>query len=397
MKGSSKRPRVAVLVDTATGWGRRLIHGIVQYGQVHGPWQFWIEPHGRLEHLRPPPGWSGEGIIARVSTPLMAKELRAHGVPVVNISGIRLKDQPFPVVTTDQESVGRLAAEHFLDRGFRHFGYCGILKFSYVASQFHGFEEALKSAGFTCDLYDNRHSGNDWRSQQQDLIRWIRQLPKPTAILTWAGKGRAVLEACSVMGVRVPEDVAVLDGDEDELLNYATNPPMSGVHVPSELIGREAAAMLDRLMSSKKRNEPPVLLKPTHVVVRQSTDTLAIDDPDLATAIRFVREHATEPIGVEDILRKVPIARRSLERRFEQILGRTPAAEIRRVRLETAQRLLIDTDMPVPAVAEASGFGSPEYLSYAFKRALGQTPLKYRSLMRARELPVDSQPADAIS
>jgi LacI family transcriptional regulator len=136
-------------------------------------------------------------------------------------------------------------------------------------------------------------------------------------------------------------------------------------------------------MSTKKHNEVPVLLKPTHVVVRQSTDTLAIDDPDLATAIRFVREHATEPIGVEDILRKVPIARRSLERRFEQILGRTPAAEIRRVRLETAQRLLIDTDMPIPGVAESSGFGSPEYLSYAFKRALGQTPLKYRSLMRA--------------
>jgi LacI family transcriptional regulator len=379
---------VAVLVDTSTGWGRRLIYGIVQYGQVHGPWQFWIEPHGRHEHLRPPPGWQGEGIIARVSTPVMAKELREHGVPVVNISGIRLKDQPFPVVTTDQESVGKLAAEHFLDRGFRHFGYCGILKFSYVASQFHGFEEALKATGFTCDLYDNRHSGNDWRSQQQDLIRWIRQLPKPAAILTWAGKGRAVLEACSVMGVRVPEDVAVLDGDEDELLNYATNPPMSGVHVPSELIGREAAAMLDRLMSTKKHNEVPVLLKPTHVVVRQSTDTLAIDDPDLATAIRFVREHATEPIGVEDILRKVPIARRSLERRFEQILGRTPAAEIRRVRLETAQRLLIDTDMPIPGVAESSGFGSPEYLSYAFKRALGQTPLKYRSLMRARELPI---------
>ena len=388
MKLPSKRQRVAILVDTSTGWGRRLIHGIVQYGQVHGRWQFWIEPHGRHEHLRPPPGWSGEGIIARVSTPLMARELRAQRVPVVNISGIRLREQAFPVVTTDHVAAGRLAAEHFLDRGFRHFGYCGILKFTYVASQFHGFEDAVVAAGFSCDVYDNRDRGNDWRSQQADLIRWIRRLPKPAAIFSWAGKGRAVLEACSVIGMRVPEDVAVLDGDEDELLNYATTPPMSGIHVPSELIGREAAAMLDRLMMRRKRrHEPPVLLKPTHVVVRQSTDTLAIDDSDLATAIRFVREHAAEPIGVEDILRKVPIARRSLERRFEQVLGRTPAAEIRRVRLETAQRLLIDTDMPVPSVAESSGFGSPEYLSYAFKRALGQTPLKYRSLMRARELP----------
>jgi LacI family transcriptional regulator len=381
-----KLPRFVVLVDTSTGWGRRLIHGVQLYAQKEGPWHLWIEARGQHEHLRPPPGWKGEGIIARISTPAMARELARMKVPVVNISGISLSGvKRFPTVSTDLHAAGKLAAEHFLDRGFEHFAYFGLLRLAFVAEHHRAFADSLSEVGKTCHVYKPPAGRADWKRRQASLADWLKKLPKPVGILTWARGGLAVLDACRWSGLNVPEDVAVLDGDEDELLNTAANPPMSGIEVPSELIGHEAAAMLDAMMSGEKiSGDRRVMLPPSHIVVRQSTDTLAIQDKDLADALRYIRQHVADPIGVEDVLREVPVSRRSLERKFEQTLGRSPATEIRRVHLERAKQLLVETDMPIPAVAQASGYGSPEYLSYAFKSAVGMTPLRYRSHLRAR-------------
>lgn len=377
-------PRIAVLVDTSTGWGRRLVYGVMSYARKHGPWHLWIEPRGQHEHLRPPPGWAGEGIIARVSTDQMARELGAMKVPVVNVSGIQIKGADFPRVTTDLRASAKLAAQHFLDRGFRHFAYCGILRFSYVAEHYQGFAEAAAEAGCDCAVYKPSQTVRGWKSQQADMARWLKELPKPAAVFTWGLRGLAVLDACRWAGLSVPEEVAVLAGDEDDLLCEAALPPLSAIETPSEVIGHEAAAAMDRLIHGQPAPDKPYLLKPSRVVTRQSTDTLAVEDAEVAAAVQFIRLNAGRPIDVSEILRQIPISRRSLERRFEHVLGRTPAEEIRRVRLERARQLLLETDLPIPDVATASGFGSPEYLSYVFKGATGQSPLKYRSLSRAR-------------
>lgn len=378
-------PRIAVLVDTATGWGRRLVYGVMGYARKHGPWHIWIEPRGQHEHLRPPPGWAGDGIIARVSTAAMARELEAARVPVVNVSGICIKGTTdFARVTTDVQAAGKLAARHFLDRGFRHFAYCGLLRFSYVAEHARAYGDALGEAGFDCRVYPTSPAAKGWKAHQAHLGRWLRTLPKPLAVFTWSLRGLAVLDACRWAGLHVPEEVAVLAGDEDDLLCEAVMPPLSGIETPSEVIGHEAAAALDALMHGGPPPAEPFLLKPTRVVTRQSTDTLAVDDPDVAAAVRFIRQNAVKPhVDVPAVLRVVPISRRALERRFEQVLGRTPAEEIRRVRLERARQLLLETDLPIPSVSAASGFGSPEYLSFVFKSEFNETPHKYRSRSRA--------------
>lgn len=376
--------KVAVLVDSSTGWGRRLIQGILSYARRHKPWQIWVEPRGRNEHLRPPPGWAGHGIIARVSNNKMADELAAMGVPVVNVSGLKLKGRAFPTVTTDPDASTQLAADHFLDRGFRHFGYYGTPHFPAARAHYLSYSRVLAKRGLECAYYTPSRGLAGHEAHRDDLAKWLRTLPRPCGVLCWGLRGLNVLDACTVAQLDVPNEVAVLSGDYDDLLCEVASPPLSGIETPSERIGQEAAALLDALMHGQPIARELVYVRPTHVIERQSTDVLAIDDPELVAALRFIRDHAGEPIDVTDVLNHVACSRRSLERKFDQVLGRTPANEIRRVHLKRAKELLVETDLPIPRVAAASGFGSGEYMSQAFKAAEGETPLRYRSRMRSR-------------
>jgi LacI family transcriptional regulator len=387
-KTKRKVLQIAILVDTSTAWGRRLANGVSSYLQRHGPWYVWIEDHGQDEKLRLPPGWVGDGVIARVDNIAMARYLVKTKLPVVNVSGMDLPGIDFPRVTNDVYVAGQLAAEHFLDRGFRNFAFVGAARRNYVISRYGAFDKALKKYGFTAARYlPSAEAGpkSDWIVQQRDLARWLAELPKPVAVYTWAVRQPArIIDACRRVELDVPEQVAVLGGDDDELFNRLNAPPVSGLTVPSKQMGYKAAELLHRLIKGQKPPKQPILICPTGIITRQSTDILAIDDVDVQSALHFIRLRATDQICVEDVLREVPISRSVLERRFQTFLGRTPAAEIQRVRLERARLMLAETDMSIPNVATQSGFGSPEYMSFAFKREVGQTPLQYRRYIQGR-------------
>ncbi len=382
-------PRVAILVDTSTGWGRRVIRGVIGYTRKFEHWNLSVQARGQDEPMRLSPGWRGDGIIARISDHHSARHVAAAKASVVNVSGIELPGVDFCRVTTDLRMTGRLAAEHLVDRGLKNFAYAALSRFSYVQHQYQGFADTLTQAGgYSCPSYQpgaRPVSRSEWLAQQRELARWLRKLPKPVGILAWAtALGSQLIDICHEIGLSVPEDVAILGGDDDELMCETCSPSLSGVAVPSEQIGYEAAALLDRLMRGEDAGISPLFVVPHGVVARQSTDILAIDDDDVAEAIRFIRDHASKPMEVEDVLRAVAISRRRLERGFHKILGRSPAAEIRRCHLDRAKQLLTGTDMSIPDVADASGFGCSTYFAYIFKREVGQSPLKYRSTTRAR-------------
>jgi len=381
-------PQIALLVDTATDWGRRMIRGIGRYAQERGGWDIWLEQRCQHAPGRLPPGWRGDGVIARVADRAMGRYLAAAPGVVVNVSSARIPCVNFPTVTADLRAAARLAVEHLLDQGFRHFGYFAPLGLSYVEIHYQSFVERLAEAGLSCSLFAARRGRSPraaWRRRQDDLRRWLEGQPKPVAVLTWTSdRGREVLYACRALGLLVPEQVAVMGGDEDSLLCETCNPSLSGVALTSERIGYEAAALLDRLLHGEPCPADPILIAPPPVVVRQSTDTLAVEDRDLARAIAFIRMHAAGPIQVNDVLREVSVSRSWLERRFQESLGRSPAEEIRRVHLDRAKQLLADTELPVPQVASASGFSSREYLAYAFKQATGLTPREFRRRVRGR-------------
>jgi LacI family transcriptional regulator len=382
----SSAPRIAVLVDTSTDWGRRLIRGIVSYSRNHGPWNLWAQPSSQEERLRLPPRWSGDGIIARVADHPTARHVTATRVPVVNVSGTELRGVDFFRVTTDLRATGRLAAEHLLQCGLKHFAYGAMPRLSYVQHQYEGFAETLAQAGRSCTSYLPSFQSNNqkpWTAQERELAQWLRSLPRPAGVLTWGTSlGRQLIEICPRIGLHVPEDLAILGGDYDELLCETCIPSMSGIAVPSQQIGYEAAQQLDRLMRGEPAERNEILIEPQGVISRHSTDVLAIEDESLAAAIRYIRDHATAPLEVEDVVREVAISRRRLERGFQKILGRSPADEIRRRRIEQAKYLLTETTMQVPDVAEAAGFGCSTYFAYIFKREVGHSPLKYRNFTR---------------
>lgn len=383
-KPFSPLPLVAVLVPASSGWGRSIIKGIAAFANRHGPWHLHVVPEGERRAL--PHGWKGDGIIARLSTPAVAREILAVGCPVVNVSGISL-DGPssrVPRVFNDLQATGAMAARHFLDRGFRNFAYVGPPKLAYVREHQDAFAAALETAGHGGHSL-GLNPGLETAGRPSRLITWLMSLPRPVGVLTWANvQGRAVIDACRRAGLLVPEDVAVLSGVDDPLLCECCMPHLSAITVAAEQIGEQAAALLQAQIERRPLPPTPIRVPPLGIVTRQSTDTLAMDDPLLVQAIGFIREHATESIHIEDVLRVVPLSRRSLERAFQDLLGRSPAQEIRRLRLERAKHLLATTDLAIPKVAKASGFGTGEYLAKIFRGATGMTPLKYRAVTQPR-------------
>jgi LacI family transcriptional regulator len=382
--------RIAVLVDTATGWGRRLVRGVTNYARSRGDaWHLWVEPRGQNEHLRVPHGWEGEGVVARVGTQRMADELRGLGVPVVNVSGIELPHCDFPRVTTDYGASARLAAEHFLERGYRHFAYVGPLRHGYVRRHADAFARVvLGETAEACATFDYRHDvahGPVWAERQRELADWLEELPKPVGVFGWAtSSGAQVLELCRERGLATPDDVAVLAGDDDPLLCDTTSPPLSAILVASEQIGFHAAARLDRILRGEldKLNGKAEVIDPISVTTRGSTEALAIEDADLRQAMIYLRQNAYRPVSIGEIADAVPMARRSLERKFRLMTGRTPLDEIRRLRLARVRELLAMTDRSIADIAEATGFGRPEYMTAIFRESERITPLRYRRQVR---------------
>ena len=374
--------KVAVLVDTSTSWGRRIHEGIHNYTQRHGRWELFVEARGMEDRLALPRGWHGDGVIARVSTRKIAAELSDLSIPVVNVSGIEIKGITFPQVASDLVAMAKMAADHLLDRGFQSFAYFSLHGLQYVAKHQQAFSDSVAKAGFPCAVLavdPVRGAEPDWNLDLAKLGTWLKTLPKPVAVLTWnPSSAREIILASRSANLLVPEDVAVLSNTDDSLLCRLLDVDISAVLAAAETTGFEGARILDRMMYGRKSPNKPVLIPPLGVVTRKSTDTLAISDRAVVKAVTFVRENLSQPLHVAEIARHAGVSRRVLERRFHHHLERSPAEEIRRARLRKAQELLLNTDMPVPELSEAAGFGSPEYMAYVFRKECNMTPVEYR-------------------
>lgn len=375
--------RVAVLVDTSTTWGREVIAGIHRYSRGQTGWQLFVEPRGVEQRRWLPTGWKGDGVIARVGFIDLAKRLRALKLPVVNVSGISLPKVDFPRVVSDQVAAAGMAAAHLMDRGFKHFAYFSLLGLEYVAEHQQAFVDALRLEGHHCEVYavqPQLGAEPDWNLDMKRLGKWLSGLPKPLAVFTWnSSSARELIYACMHAGLAVPEEVAVLSGSDDDLFCEVTPVPISAVQLGCEQIGYHAAEELDEMMSNPGGGTiGEVLIPPQGVVDRRSTDTLAVEDPAMVKALRFIRENPARVMQVDDVARQAGLCRRALELRFQNLLGRSPASEIRRVRIDRAIELLQRTTLSVAAVAERSGFSSPEYMASVFRAHLSTTPLHYR-------------------
>jgi LacI family transcriptional regulator len=378
-----RRRQVALLIETSNAYARGLLQGVVHYIREHEPWSFHLMEQGRGDD---PPAWlenwKGDGIIARIETPRIARAVVRAALPTVDVSAARLVPE-LPWVETDDGQIARLAAAHLLERGFKHFAFCGDARFNWSLWREEHFRRAIADAGHTVHCFHAEPAGVAPGAQAVDIRRWVQALPKPVGIMAcYDIRGQQLLDACRSTGLAVPGDVAVIGVDNDELLCDLASPPLSSVVPNAHRTGYEAAAVLNRLMAGKREPARAHLIAPLGVAARQSTDVLAVDDRDIARAVQFIREHACAGINVGDILRHVPLSRRVLEQRFQRLLGRTPREEILNVRLARVKQLLGETDLPLYLVAERTGFEHVEYLSVVFKRETGETPSGFRQAAR---------------
>ncbi|PQO35148.1 XylR family transcriptional regulator [Blastopirellula marina] len=382
MRSPAAAPHVALLIETSRTYGRELLHGVRQYVAEHGPWSLLVESRS-LETPPPPwlPAWQGSGILTRSGSQKMADAVARAKLPTVELRSTRLKHN-FPFIGVDNRSLGKLVAEHFLSRGFRNFAVYQLGAEEYFQQRCENFVQTVAEHGFAASRYhprNRREQPTEWEQAQQELTDWVNQLPKPVGVMACTDQlGFWLLDACRRCGAIVPEEVAVVGVENDASLCSMASTPLSSVELNGAAIGYRAAELLNHLMRGGKPPQDPILVQPLGIVTRQSSDIVAIDDPELAAAILYMRENACDGASVSDVLRAVAISRSSLERGLRKLLGRSPNQELLRLKLNRAEELLTHTDLTLTAIAERCGFRRTQHLAESFRELYGMPPGQYR-------------------
>jgi LacI family transcriptional regulator len=344
----------------------------------------------RLQHLSffdgfLPPDLEVHGVIdEHLAGESEVEHLREDGCPVVRLGKLpNPHDHLLPAVLPDYAAAGRLAAMHLAERGFRELGYVGY-QFNEVAETIGvAFNERAEELGCTCHFLELGGEKERDRSRQElrreRLREWFTSRPKPFAVFTYSDHTAGQLcAACLSTGLSIPEDVAIL-GYGNVVHHCETAPvEISSVDANQEAFGREAARLLKRLMDGEPAPVDPIMVPPKAIAQRHSTDVLAVPNPVVARALRYIWDHFELSLSVIDIAREVGVSRSALDRAFRRYLGRTVNAELRRKRLERCMELLRSTDMPIADIAAVTGFPNHSYLYRTFQSAFGMTPRQFR-------------------
>lgn len=382
----SKQPVVGIFVDGVTGFGRAVMRGVMRHANLQRKWIIFKE----LRHvLLPQPYPKLDGAILAGVGPKLATRILDVCPRVVWCSGAADPAES-AVVSMDDYAIGATAAEHLLECRLVQFAYFGLEKKSPLSCRrYAGFSDTVKSRGFACC-----EAGLGWPTQMDQktpvawpqTIEWLRRLPKPVGIMAVddvAANGLAA--ACLDAGIAVPDEVAIIGVNNDDLMCESAWPPLSSVEADYSRVGYAAAGLMEQMLAGQTLTPEQRLIRlsPRGVARRQSTELLAVNDPYLADAVHFIRLHACDPCTVSDVLKHVPVGRRWLERQFVTQLGRTPHDEIMHVRLENAKRLLLHSDLTVAEVARRCGSSTIQNFCRAFEKSIGQSPGAFRKASRA--------------
>jgi LacI family transcriptional regulator len=382
---------VALLVETSTTFGQNVLLGIAAYLRENGPWRVRLEHRSTREP--PPPwldAWRGDGVISRIPDPAIGAFARRTGIPVVDLNE-QVADLGLPMIFNDQGAIGRMAAEHLLERGFTQFAYIGQRGVLWSDERGEAFARRVGKDGFSCQAFLGRgrsvwdYRQRIWETEFGEVAEWAAALQKPVGVMACnAFRALQLLEACESVNVAVPEQLAVIAGDNAAIACEMATPTLSAVINNAFRIGYEAAQLLERLMNGEQPEVEQQRIAPQRVVTRGSTDITAINDPVVAHAVRFIRQHACAGMQVDDVLREVRVSRSTLQKRTRKALNRTVHDLIIAVQLDRARQLLTETSLRLDEIAQRTGFRHVQYLSDVFKQRTGVRPGAYRKQASAR-------------
>jgi len=366
---------IALMIAPDAAFTRGMLRGIRDFARERADWSLYHGPYRRgIPSTSALADWRGEGIIARPESPAEAETLRKLKIPVVVVGG-GCPVRGWPISRTDDDSIGRMAAEHLLERRFRHLAYCGNPCDPTSERRRLAFAESATAAGVRCQVFEPKAASPGSNLVQSELDAWVLTLPRPIGILgAWDGQAAQVLDACASQEITVPDEVAVLGIDNDDLICDLAELPLSSIVTNSHSVGFQAAECLSKLLAGKKDVPLLHLTRPLGVNVRQSTNVLAVEDLLVREAVSMIRAEACRGLTVKQLVRKLTVSRRSLELRFLKVLGRTPHSIIRTTRLENAKSLMAETNLHLSEIAELSGFKGASGLIVAFRSEYGLTP-----------------------
>lgn len=381
-----KIPRVILLIETSRGYGRGVLRGIAKYASLHGPWAmeretpFYIKSRQSQKTFADPNKWLADGIIMRETGNV--KAILNSKIPVIFAS---YRTQQIPNtsrIMTDDDEIAKTALDYFLQKGFKNFAFLGYDNMYWSVNRARAFQRYLRKTSRFAYIFKQAKSvaQRQWQNEQLLVSDWLKQLPKPLALFTCNDdRASQAAAACKIADLSIPDEVAILGIDDDEFVCTLSNPQLSSIELNTERAGFEAAELLDKMISGKKIKSRKINVRPVRVVTRLSTDILAIDDLEVAAAIKFIRENAKLPIQVQDVVDAVAVSRRGLYQKFKRLLGRSVHQEIRRVRIDEIARLLVQTNLSISQIAAQLGFTSQDHIAHYFRQQKSVNPLEYRN------------------
>ena len=383
---------VALLIESSRAYGRGLLRGIAAYAQKHAHWSLC---HQEMALNAAPPqwlsSWNGQGLLVRAETSQMLEPINELGVPAVDLLCWRSQGR-LPGFNTDSVSVVKLAIDHLRDRGHRQFGYCGFGGADYSKRRLEETREYVNKLGYELVAYESPDATDtstfaaeqSGLLDQEGLVSWLKELKTPIGVLACNDiRAQQLLNACQQLQISVPDDIAVVGVDNDDVLCPLCSPPLTSVEPDTFQIGYEAAALLEKMMSGESVENRITHIPARRIVVRSSTDAIPVDDVEFVKAYRFIRENAGLGISVQEVADAVPLSRRALERRMRLHLEKSPAEVIAEFRLARIKELLQTTTHSLSVVARLTGFSHSEHMAKFFKKQMGIPPGKFRSNSRS--------------
>ncbi|WP_455966752.1 substrate-binding domain-containing protein [Bacteroides fluxus] len=378
--------RLILLTDFTEAFAHNLLRGILEYSKGREPWVVCRMPPsykqangipGVLEWAKK---WEADAIIAQFDDTDEVELFRQNGI-IALAQDFKSRFSVIPNITSRYKQTGQMAADFFLQKGFRNFAFYGYKDVVWSEERCMGFRDRIVEKGFgDCFFeYQKQSLENLWYYESEPVANWIKSLPRPVALMACDDtQGNKIMELCRVLGIKIPEEVAVLGVDNDEIICGLSDPPLSSVNLNIVKGGYEAARLIERLLRDKDAISEDVVIQPVTIVNRLSTDIYATDNPVILTALKYIHQNLVNKISVEDIVRQVPLSRRLLEIRFKQVTGQPIYQYISNLRMERFAQLLLANTEPVADLAVQVGLADAKNLARQFKEWKGCTPVEYR-------------------
>lgn len=378
--------KIILLIDFSEEYTKNLLRGITRFSREHGPWvfcrmpTFYRETIGIEGIIKWAKDWGAHGIFGQLyNIPEVGKIIEA-GITLIAVD-FKERFTGIPNITGGYFEAGRMGAEYFLKKGFKNFAFYGFKNIVWSRERALGFEDRINKSGFTVEFFEhkNARSRELWYYKPSSLSNWLKSLPKPVALMACDdNQGQHITEACRFSGIRIPEEVSVLGVDNDETTCALSDPPLSSIVLNTEKAGFEAARLMDLMIRKKSQQEKDIIVEPMQVVTRQSTDIYATHDKYIAAALKFIHQNIQASIRVNDVLKQLPLSRRSLEKRFLQMTGLPVYKYIYNLRIEKFAEKLLETDKNITEIAFETGFSDVKNISRRFRALKGCTPNEYR-------------------